>query len=72
MESFISMAKQYHVPDTDPSDEKTQETTHQYPCLSDLTFLVLVTQLCQTLCDPMDYSLPGPSIHAVLQAGVLE
>ena len=23
---------------------------------------VLVTQLCLTLCDPMDYSLPGSSV----------
>ena len=25
--------------------------------------LCLVTQLCLTLCDPMDYSLPGSSVH---------
>ena len=25
--------------------------------------LCWVTQLCLTLCDPMDYSLPGPSVH---------
>ena len=25
--------------------------------------LCLVTQLCATLCDPMDYSLPGSSVH---------
>ena len=24
----------------------------------------LVTKLCLTLCDPMDYSLPGPSVQA--------
>ena len=27
-----------------------------------------VTQLCPTLCDPMDYSPPGSSIHGILQA----
>ena len=27
---------------------------------------------CLTLCDPMDYSLPGSSIHGILQAKVLE
>ena len=27
-ESFISIAKQYHVPNINPNDEKTQETTH--------------------------------------------
>ena len=29
-------------------------------------------QLCLTLCDPTDYSLPGPSVHEILQAGILE
>ena len=32
----------------------------------------LVTQLCPTLCDPMDWSLPGSSIHGIFQARVLE
>ena len=27
---------------------------------------------CQTLCDPMDCSLPGSSLHGILQARVLE
>ena len=31
-----------------------------------------VTQLCPTLSDPMDCSLPGPSIHGIFQARVLE
>ena len=31
-----------------------------------------VTQLCLTLRDPMDCSLPGSSIHGVFQARVLE
>ena len=31
-----------------------------------------VAQSCPTLCDPMDYSLPGSSIHGILQARVLE
>ena len=29
-------------------------------------------QSCQTLCDPMDYSLPGSSVHGIFQARVLE
>ena len=33
---------------------------------------VLVTQLCSTLCDPMDCGLPGSSIHGISQARVLE
>ena len=33
---------------------------------------VLVAHLCLTLCNSMDYSLPGSSIHGVLQARILE
>ena len=33
---------------------------------------VLVTQLCPALCDPMDCSLPGSSVHGILQARLLE
>ena len=31
-----------------------------------------VAQSCLTLIDPMDYSLPGSSIHGIFQARVLE
>ena len=31
-----------------------------------------VTQSCPTLCDPMDCSLPGSSVHGIFQARVLE
>ena len=31
-----------------------------------------VTQSCLTLCDPMDCSLPGPSVHRIFQARILE
>ena len=29
-------------------------------------------KLCLTLCDPMDYSLPGSSVQGILQARILE
>ena len=29
-------------------------------------------QTCPTLCDPMDYSLPGSSVQGILQARILE
>ena len=32
----------------------------------------LVAQSCLTLCDPMDCSLPGSSVHGILQARTLE
>ena len=31
-----------------------------------------VAQLCPTLCDPIDCSLPGSSVHGIFQAIVLE
>ena len=33
---------------------------------------MLVTQSCLTLYDPRDYSPPGPSVHGILQARILE
>ena len=33
---------------------------------------VLITQLCPTLCDPMDCSLPHSSFHRLVQARILE
>ena len=33
---------------------------------------VLVIQLCPNLCDPKDSSLPGSSVHGILQAWILE
>ena len=37
-----------------------------------LCCVVLVAKSCPTLCDPMDYSLPGSSVHGTLQARILE
>ena len=33
---------------------------------------VIGSQSCLTLCDPMDCSLPGSSVHGILQARILE
>ena len=39
-----------------------------------VTFLCayLAAKFCPTLCDPMDCSLPGSSVHGILQARILE
>ena len=42
--------------------------SHQYPPY----LLCLPTQLCPTLCDPMDCSPEGSSVHGILQARILE
>ena len=41
------------------------------PCVC-VCVCVLVAQSCPTLCDPMDCSSPGFSIHGNFQAGILE
>ena len=40
--------------------------------LGSLCVCVLVTQSCLTLCDPMDCSPPGSSVHEISQARILE
>ena len=45
------------------------EVPHQGKCEA---VCVLVTQSCPTLCDPMDCSLPGSSVHRIFQARLLE
>ena len=37
-----------------------------------LCVCLLVTQSCLTLCDPMDYSPPGSSVHGLLKARILK
>ena len=37
-----------------------------------MCILCLVTQSYLTLCDPMDCSLPGTSVHGILQARILQ
>ena len=37
-----------------------------------LCVCVLVAQSCPTLCDPMDCSLPGSSVHELFQARGVE
>ena len=44
-----------------------REQTHSQP-----RFICLVTQLCPTLCNPMDCSPPGSSIHRISQARILQ
>ena len=34
--------------------------------------MLLIAQSCPTLCDTMDYSLPGFSVQGILQARTLE
>ena len=45
---------------------------HVLDCLKILKVSMIVTQLCLTLCNPLDCSLPGSSVHGIPQARVLE
>ena len=39
---------------------------------TNLKTCTLVAQLCLTLCNPMDSSSSGSSVHGIFQAGILE
>ena len=45
---------------------KTNKTIHYEVCVC------LVAQSCLTLCNPMNCSPPGSSVHNILQAKILE
>ena len=40
--------------------------------LHEVKMKLSVAQMCLTLFDPMDCSLPGSSVHGILQARILE
>ena len=52
--------------------EKKLKTTQIIILLRGLYYPSEVSQSCPTLCDPVDCSLPGSSIHGIFQARVLE
>ena len=43
-----------------------------YICVHIYIYIVKITQLCLTLCDPMDYSWSGSSVHGIFQVRILE
>ena len=49
--------------------DKTQEALHES---TQHAVLRLAARLCLTLCNPMDCSPPGSSVHGVLQVRILE
>ena len=53
-----------------PADQETKSQVSSL--LSETVVVVSVTQSCPTLCDPMDCSLPGSSVHGILQARIIE
>ena len=58
-----------------PIEEQRRLDRHKYHCPQSSSTLWKwenVTQSCPTLCDPMDCSPPGSSVHGILQARILE
>ena len=45
---------------------------HHMDTITIFFFFFEVAQSCPTLCDPVDCSLPGSSVHEILQARILE
>ena len=57
----------------DASNEKTVKwTDFSIKRIHEKKWKVKVAELCLTLCDPVDCSLPGSSVHGILQARILE
>jgi len=49
-----------------------EEGMRVYVCVCVCVCVWVHTQRCPTLCEPMDYSLPGSSVYGILQARILE
>ena len=52
--------------------KKKHDLTKYYLHETHIKFVCSVAKLCLTLCDPMDYSPPGYSVHGISQARILE
>ena len=51
---------------------KTHTHTHTHTQIYITCMRAKSLQSCLTLCDPMDHSPPGSSVHRILQASILE
>ena len=52
---------------------KWSESKRERQISYDIAYMwVIVAQLCPSLCDPMDCSLPASFVHGILQARILE
>ena len=77
---LLYFPKQFYLklyqPDLNTNDNATKWPLTDIRCTRGQSYMkimcVLVAQLCPKLCDPMDCSPPGSSVHGILQAGILE
>ena len=49
-----------------------QSQAHSHLLSKSMSVCVQSLQSCPTLCDPMDHSPPGSSVHGIFQARILE
>ena len=68
---FIVLASKITA-DVDCSHEIRRSLLLQRKAMTNLAAAAKLLQSCPTLCDPIDGSLPGSSIHGIFQARVLE
>ena len=69
--TLLTMARTWEQPKHLSTDERIKKVWNIYAmeyCESESE----VAQSCLTLCDPMDCSPPGSSVHEIFQARVLE
>ena len=72
--NYIFPPKIVLVKETEKERKKFLEVSNSpyYDSMPEMFMFILVAQLCPTLCNPMDCNLPGPSVHGILQARILE
>ena len=63
-----------NVPDLFIKKQKCQQIQRTFVEIMDFlqNYCCLVTKSCPTLHNPIDYSIPGFSVHGILQASMLE
>ena len=80
-EEFWSAGEALEHPDTWVKHLKSRKSIKSFIYLVSIIYfcipinfacMYVCVQSCPTLCDPMDCSPPGPSVHGILQARILE
>ena len=68
----VSRPRLFSLDNQDYDSSFSEKPSEEWCTQTSLCLCMLVTQWCLTLCHPMDCSLPGSSIHGILQAKILE